>query len=158
MHNDRALVERRIQRELWERVLPLAHPDSRTLNIEAGPDLEHLEPFAPRTKWGAPWATTWFRFSGEIPPDWAGRQVEAVIDLGFHPDAAGFQCEGLLVDLRDDGTFSPLQGIHPRRTNYALDVDPGPVVLHLEAASNPTFAGYQPSRFGLVETAGDRPL
>ena len=158
MHNDRALVERRIQRELWERVLPLAHPDSRALSIEAGPDLQHLEPFAPRTKWGAPWATTWFRFSGEIPPDWAGRQVEAVIDLGFHPDAAGFPCEGLLVDLHDDGTFSPLQGIHPRRTNYALDVDPGPVVLHLEAASNPTFAGYQPSRFGLVETAGDRPL
>jgi alpha-mannosidase len=139
-------------------VLPLAHPHTSALSIEAGPDLDHLEPFMPRTKWGAPWATTWFRFTGEIPPEWAGRHVEAVIDLGFHPDAAGFQCEGLLVDLRDDGSFTPLQGIHPRRTNYELDAVPGPVVLHLEAASNPTFAGYQPSRFGLVETAGDRPL
>ncbi len=158
MHADRDLVEKRIQRELWERVLPLVHSDARTLSIEAGPDLDHLEPFAPRTKWGTPWATTWFRFTGEIPPDWVGRQVEAVIDLGFHPDAAGFQCEGLLVDVHDDGSFSPLQGIHPRRTNYALDAVAGPVVLHLEAASNPTFPGYQPSQFGLLETAGERPL
>jgi alpha-mannosidase len=158
VHADRDLVEKRIQRELWERVLPLVHSDARTLSIEAGPDLDHLEPFAPRTKWGTPWATTWFRFTGEIPPDWVGRQVEAVIDLGFHPDAAGFQCEGLLVDVRDDGSFSPLQGIHPRRTNYALDAVAGPVVLHLEAASNPTFPGYQPSQFGLLETAGERPL
>jgi alpha-mannosidase len=158
VHNDRGLVERRIQRELWERVLPLANPDTRTLSIEAGPALDQLAPFAPRTKWGAPWATTWFRFTGEIPPDWAGQPVEAVIDLGFHPDAAGFQCEGLLVDLHADGTFSPLQGIHPRRTNYALDATPGPLVLHLEAASNPTFAGYRPSSFGLLETAGERPL
>jgi len=158
VHANRDLVEKRIQRELWERVLPLAHSDTRTLSIEAGPDLDHLEPFAPRTKWGAPWATTWFRFTGEIPPEWVGRQVEAVIDLGFHPDAAGFQCEGLLVDVHDDGSFSPLQGIHPRRTNYAVDAVPGPVVLHLEAASNPTFPGYQPSQFGLLETAGERPL
>ncbi|HSM66499.1 MAG TPA: glycoside hydrolase family 38 C-terminal domain-containing protein [Ilumatobacteraceae bacterium] len=158
MHANRDLIEKRIQRELWERVLPLAHPDARPLTIEAGADLDHLEPFTPRTKWGAPWATTWFRFTGEIPTDWAGRRVEAVIDLGFHPDAAGFQCEGLLVDVGDDGSFAPLQGIHPRRTNYAVDAVPGPIVLHLEAASNPTFAGYQPSRFGLVETAGERPL
>jgi alpha-mannosidase len=158
VYANRDLIEKRIQRELWERVLPLAHPDARPLTIEAGADLDHLEPFTPRTKWGAPWATTWFRFTGEIPTDWAGRRVEAVIDLGFHPDAAGFQCEGLLVDVGDDGSFAPLQGIHPRRTNYAVDAVPGPIVLHLEAASNPTFAGYQPSRFGLVETAGDRPL
>jgi alpha-mannosidase len=158
VHANRDLIERRIQRELWERVLPLAHPDTRPVTIEAGPDLEHLEPFAPRTKWGAPWATTWFRFTGEIPDEWEGRPVEAVIDLGFHPDAAGFQCEGLLVDVREDGSFTPLQGIHPRRTNYAIAAAPGPVTLHLEAASNPTFAGYQPSRFGLLETAGERPL
>jgi alpha-mannosidase len=158
VHANRDLVEKRIQREIWERVLPLAHADTRTLSIEAGPDLDHLEPFAPRTKWGAPWATTWFRFTGEIPHEWAGRHVEAIIDLGFHPDAAGFQCEGLLVDVHDDGSFSPLQGIHPRRTNFAVDAVPGPVVLHLEAASNPSFPGYQPSQFGLLETAGERPL
>ena len=158
MHNDRDLVERRIQRELWERVLPLANPDARPLTIEAGPDLDHLEPFAPRTKWGAPWATTWFRFRGEIPAEWADRRVEAVIDLGFHPQAAGFQCEGLLVDVADDGTMTPLQGIHPRRTNFAIAGTPGPVELVLEAASNPAFPSYRPSPLGSLDTAGERPL
>ena len=158
MHDNRELVENRIARELHERVLPLVHVDTRLLRIEAGPDLDHLEPFEVRSKWGAPWATTWFRFSADIPDDWAGHRVEAVIDLGFHPDAAGFQCEGLIVDLHDDGTFSPLQGIHPRRTNYAVDATPGPVQLHLEAASNPSFPGYRPSRFGSLDTAGDRLL
>ncbi|HYN31376.1 MAG TPA: glycoside hydrolase family 38 C-terminal domain-containing protein [Ilumatobacteraceae bacterium] len=158
MHNDRDLVEKRIQRELWERILPLVHVDRRPLTIEAGPDLDHLEPFEAGSSWGAPWATTWFRLSGEIPPEWAGRRVEAVIDLGFHQRAAGFQCEGLLVDVGADGSFRPLQGIHPRRTNYAVDAVVGPLVLHLEAASNPMFPSYTPSHLGSLDTAGDRLL
>ncbi len=158
MHNDRDLVEKRIQRELWERVLPLVHVDRRPLTIEAGPDLDHLAPFEAGSSWGAPWATTWFRLSGEIPPEWAGRRVEAVVDLGFHPNAAGFQCEGLVVDVADDGSFRPLQGIHPRRTNYAVDAVVGPLVLHLEAASNPMFPSYTPSHLGSLDTAGDRLL
>ena len=158
MHNDRDLVEKRIERELWERVLPLVHVDRRPLTIEAGPDLDHLTPFDVGSSWGAPWATTWFRLSGEIPPEWAGRRVEAVIDLGFHPRAAGFQCEALVVEVMPDGSFRPLQGIHPRRTNYAVEAVAGPIVLQLEAASNPSFPGYTPSHLGSLDTAGDRPL
>ncbi len=158
MHNERDLVEKRIQRELWERVLPLVHVDRRPLTIEAGPDLDHLEPFEVGSSWGAPWATTWFRLAGDIPPEWADRRVEAVIDLGFHQLAAGFQCEGLLVDVAADGTVRPLQGIHPRRTNYTVDAVAGPIVLHLEAASNPMFPGYRPSHLGSLDTAGDRQL
>jgi alpha-mannosidase len=158
VHTDRELVERRIDRELWQRVLPLVHVDRRPLQIEAGPDLDHLEPFAPRSPWGPPWATTWFRFTGEVPDEWADRRVEAVIDLGFHPDAAGFQCEGLVVDAGGDGSFRPLQGIHPRRTNYRIEPEPGPVVLHLEAASNPMFPLDTASPFGSLDTAGERPL
>ena len=158
MHANRDLVEKRIQRELWERVLPLVHPDRRLLTIEAGPDVDHLEPFEVGTSWGAPWGTTWFRLTGEIPTDWVGRRIEAVIDLGFHDRAAGFQCEGLVVDLHDDGTFTPLQGIHPRRTNYAVDAVAGPVTLHVEAASNPMFPQFTPSPLGSLDTAGDRTL
>ena len=155
MHANRDLVEKRIQRELWERVLPLVHRHRRSLTIEAGPDVEHLEPFGAGSSWGAPWATTWFRLKGEIPADWVGKRVEAVIDLGFHQRAAGFQCEGLVVDLHDDGTFTPLQGIHPRRTNFAVDATAGPVVLHVEAASNPMFPQFAASSFGSLDTAGD---
>ncbi len=158
MHANRDLVEKRIQRELWERVLPLVHQHQLALTIEAGPDVEHLEPFEAGSSWGSPWATTWFRLTGEIPGEWAGRRVEAVIDLGFHQRAAGFQCEGLVVDLRDDGTFTPLQGIHPRRTNFAVDAIAGPVVLHVEAASNPMFPQFTPSSLGSLDTAGDREL
>jgi len=81
VHNDRDLIDKRIRRELWERVLPLVHADRRALTIEAGPDLDHLDPFTAGSSWGAPWATTWFRFTGEIPSEWEGRRVEAVIDL-----------------------------------------------------------------------------
>ncbi len=158
MHANRDLVEKRIQRELWERVLPLVHPHQRSLTIEAGPDVDHLEPFEAGSSWGAPWATTWFRLTGEIPPDWVGRRVEAVIDLGFHQRAAGFQCEGLVVDLHDDGSFTPLQGIHPRRTNYAVDAVAGTITLHVEAASNPMFPQFTPSSLGSPDTAGDRLL
>ena len=74
MFDDRDLIEKRVQRELWERVLPLVHPDRRPLTITAGPDLDHLEPFEVGSPWGAPWATTWFRFDGTRPDGWAGRR------------------------------------------------------------------------------------
>ncbi|HWM22555.1 MAG TPA: glycoside hydrolase family 38 C-terminal domain-containing protein, partial [Ilumatobacteraceae bacterium] len=88
------------------------------------------------------------------PDHWAGRRVEAVIDLGFHRDAAGFQCEGLVVD--DAGL--PVQGIHPRRTNVAVGSKPGPVVLMVEAASNPSFPQFRPSPLGSPATAGEERL
>ncbi|RLE25495.1 MAG: alpha-mannosidase, partial [Actinobacteria bacterium] len=158
MFDDRELLERRITRELWERVLPLVHAQRRELTIEAGPDLRHLEPFEAGTQWGAPWDTTWFRLTGQIPDDWSGLRVEAVIDLGFNPDAAGFQCEGLVVAVGPNGSTTPLQGIHPRRTNYSVDAVPGPVEVHVEAASNPSFVQFAPSALGSLETAGQAPL
>jgi len=158
VHNDRDLVEKRIHRELWQRVLPLVHRDRRPLIVEAGPDVDHLVPFEAGSSWGTPWATTWFRLTGELPESWADRRVEAVIDLGFNPNAAGFQCEGLVVDLAADGTWTPLQGIHPRRTNYRVASTPGPLTLHVEAASNPMFPQFVPSPLGSPDTAGDRQL
>ena len=37
----------------------------------------------PRSAWGAPWATTWFRFAARSRASGRARRVEAVIDLGF---------------------------------------------------------------------------
>jgi len=158
VHDDRALVDKRIERELWQRVLPLVNPERRRLTVEAGPDPDHLEPFEPGSKWGAPWATTWFRLTGDVPAEWSGRRVEAVIDLGFHQRAAGFQSEGMVADVAADGTITPLQGIHPRRTNYPLPGTSGPVELLVEAASNPMFPQFVPSRRGDPATAGEEPL
>ena len=111
-------------------------------------------PFAIGERWSRPWGTTWFRFSVDVPAELAGPQLEAVIDLGFHPDSAGFQSEGLVWI---DG--QPVQGIHPRRRGLPLpNVGPGPFTFYVEAASNPAFLGYTPSQLGSLDTAGDKPI
>ena len=106
MQVDRGVVEERVTRELYERVLPLVERERAGLSITAGASLDEQAPFTAGSLWGPPWGTTWFVFTGSIPEHWAGKRVEAIIDLGFRSDAAGFQCEGLIVDggrLRSEG-------------------------------------------------------
>ncbi len=154
MHDDRELVEERITRELTERVLPLVHPQRRSLAVEAGAALDQLGPFAVGQPWGRPWATTWFRFTGEVPMAWSGRRVEALLDLGFRADSPGFQCEGLVRDAKG----RPVQGVHPRRQAVLVTSGPGPVELVVEAAANPLFPQFRPSPLGDPATAGTDPL
>ena len=165
MHNDLKLVEARVRREFNERVLPALYHDVIPLTVAAwdapGEPVSFDEamtgayrPFAVGEHWSRPWGTTWFRFSVDVPAAISGPQLEAVIDLGFHPDSAGFQSEGLVWI---DG--QPVQGIHPRRTGLPLpDVGPGPFTFFVEAASNPAFPGYRPSPLGSLTTAGEKPL
>ncbi len=162
MHNDLTLVEARIERELHERVLPAVYRDSAPMAVAAwevpGEPVSFDEamgsdyrPMAIGSHWSRPWGTTWFRFSVDVPKALAGPQLEAVIDLGFHPDSAGFQSEGLVWI---DG--EPVQGIHPRRSGVPLpQIDPGPFTFFVEAASNPAFPGFKPSPLGSLATAGD---
>src|SRR4029453_13717822 len=94
MHYDRGVVESRIDRTIRERVLPAVYPVSVPLTVESwtcpggpvpggGGLAAPSEPAAVGDPWGPPWGTTWFRFTGEVPAEWAGRAVEAVVDLGF---------------------------------------------------------------------------
>lgn len=165
MHNELKIVEARIQRELHERVLPAVYHHAIPLTVEAwdvpGEPVSYEEamegdyrPFVVGDHWSRPWGTTWFRFSVDVPPELAGPELEAVIDLGFHPDAAGFQSEGLVWI---DGL--PVQGIHPRRTGLPLPkIAPGAFTFFVEAASNPAFPGYRPSPLGTLASAGTKPL
>ncbi|HEY0518666.1 MAG TPA: hypothetical protein VGC84_04160, partial [Ilumatobacteraceae bacterium] len=165
MHNDLSLVEARLRRELAERVLPAVYRDSIALDVAAwdvpGEPVSFDEamrgdyrPFMVGDHWSRPWGTTWFRFSVDVPQAFVGPQLEAVIDLGFHQDAAGFQSEGLVWI---DGL--PVQGIHPRRTALPLPkVAAGAFTFFVEAASNPAFPGYRRSALGSLQTAGDKPL
>ena len=103
MHDDSALVERRLRRELAERLLPAMYPRTVPMTVEAwdtpGEPVPYAEamaalasqarPFRIGDKWGRPWGTTWFRFTADVPADWVGDGLEAVVDLGFHPDSAG---------------------------------------------------------------------
>ncbi|MFH8369973.1 alpha-mannosidase [Streptomyces sp. NPDC018031] len=170
MHSDRAVTEARLKRVLEERIRPAIHPESVPLTVgmwqapgEPVPVAEGLA--APRTpievgaEWGPPWGTSWFTVTGTVPHAWAGRTVEALLDLGFDENMPGFQCEGLVY--RPDG--SPVKGLNPRNqwVRIGAPVAGGEEVeLHVEAASNPVLLDYHPFRpteLGDRETAGSEP-
>src|SRR5690242_15998869 len=112
MHDDRLLVEQRIARILRDRLRPAIHGERAPLALEVWhvpgepvPPAEAIAaayaPAAPGQEWGPAWGTSWFHVTGTVPAAWAGRPVEALVDLGFggHP---GFSAEGLVH--RPDGT------------------------------------------------------
>ncbi|TDE59270.1 alpha-mannosidase [Nonomuraea mesophila] len=171
MHDDRDLVEARLKRVLNERIRPALYPESVPLEVavwhapdEPVPVAEGLaatpEPIAVGDAWGVPWGTSWFTVTGTVPREWAGRTVEALLDLGFDEDMPGFQCEGLVY--LPDG--APVKGLNPRNqwVRVGAPVKGGEQVrLHVEAASNPVILGrhpFQPTRLGDKETAGSDPL
>lgn len=170
MHDDRTLVESRLKRVLDERIRPAVYPESVPLEVavwnapgEPVPVEEGLaaptEPIEVGARWGAPWGTSWFTVTGTVPEAWAGRTVEALLDLGFDENMPGFQCEGLVY--RPDG--SPVKGLNPRNqwVRVAAPAEGGEYVdLRIEAASNPVILDYhpfRPTRLGDKETAGSEP-
>lgn len=170
MHDDRKLVEARLRRVLDERIRPAVYPESVPLRVavwhapgEPVPVEEGLTaepaPIEVGARWGVPWGTSWFRVTGTVPEAWAGRTVEALLDLGFDENMPGFQCEGLVY--RPDGT--PVKGLNPRNqwVRIGAPVEGGEEVrLHIEAASNPVILDYHPFRPTLLgdrDTAGHEP-
>jgi alpha-mannosidase len=173
MHDDRRVIEARLDRTLRERIRPAVYPEAVPLTVEVWhvpgepvPVAEGLaapyEKAAVGEAWGPAWGTSWFRFTGEVPAGWAGKTVEAVLDLGFTKPGPGFSAEGLVY--RPDG--SPVKGLHPKshwvRINdtqvASLGDKPTVVVeLYVEAAANPLIVG-PVTPLGDPETAGDAPL
>ena len=72
------------------------------------------EPFELGQSWGGAWDTTWFKMRAEIPADWKGSEVAALIDLGG-ADMVGFTAEGLIWDGDD-----PVQGLHLKHREYVV--------------------------------------
>ncbi|MGW2550741.1 alpha-mannosidase [Streptomyces sp. NPDC001635] len=171
MHDERRRIEERVERVQNQRIKPAIYAASVPLDVAAwqapGEPVPFTEaaaaayaPFTMDTPWGPPWGTTWFRMSGRVPENWAGKRVEAVIDLGFVGDWPGNQAEAL-VHLTD-GT--PLKAVNPLN-QYVPIADPavGGEEIHylVEAASNPDIlaGGFaRPTPLGDVLTAGDKPL
>ena len=170
MHDDRRLVEERLERALRERIRPATYAATAPLELEVWqvpgepvPVADALAagyaPFATGTRWGAPWSTSWFRATGTVPAEWAGRRVEAILDLGFVGDWPGNQAEALVHDL--DGR--PIKGVAPRN-QYVPVANPAgggeEVGLLIEAAANPDIlaGGFLPTTLGDRLTAGDEPL
>ncbi|QMU96510.1 alpha-mannosidase [Microbacterium esteraromaticum] len=169
MHEETSLTVGRVNRVLLERVRPAVHSARVPLEIAAhqlpgepvapteGLALE-FEPFTAGTMWGPAWGTTWFRVRGQVPAEWTGRRIEALIDLGFDINMTGFQCEALAY--RPDGT--PIKSINPRNQWLPVDVAPGGAVeFYLEGASNPVLLDYHPflpTQEGDIRTSSPEPL
>ncbi len=171
MHDDTSLTVGRVSRVLDERIRPAIHAESVPLTVEVhqlpGEPIAPAEGLAldyrPTTvgqMWGPAWGTTWFKVTGTVPHEWAGRRVEALIDLGFDVNMTGFQCEALVY--RPDGT--PIKSINPR--NQWVPIVPQAdgdeqVELYLEAASNPVLLDYHPflpTQEGDILTSSPEPL
>ena len=154
MHDDISLTTGRVKRVLDERIRPMVYSDSIPLEVSwhelTGEPIPALEGIAldytetqVGTQWGAAWGTTWFKLRGQVPEHWAGRRVEAVIDLGFDINMSGFQCEGLIY--RPDGVT--IKALNPRNqwVPVSESADGGEQLeLFLEAASNPVLLDYHP--------------
>ncbi|UGS25958.1 alpha-mannosidase [Microbacterium resistens] len=175
MHEETSLTVGRANRVLTERIRPAIHSARVPLEISAhalpgepiapadGLGLDY-EPFAAGQQWGPAWGTTWFRVRGEVPAAWAGRRVEAVIDLGFDVNMTGFQCEALVYRRGADGEPVPVKSLNPR--NQWVPVVPvaeggESVELFLEGASNPVLLDYHPflpTQEGDIRTSSPEPL
>src|ERR1700710_1532559 len=108
MHDDRVQVEARIRRVLNERLRPAVYGATAPLALESWeapgepvPAAEGIAASYSETKtgehWGPPWGTTWFHLTGRVPEEWAGQEVEAIVDLGFAQDRPGFSAEALAM-------------------------------------------------------------
>lgn len=154
MHDDTSLTTGRVKRVLQERVRPAIYSDSLPLTVSwhelpgepvtpaEGLTLDY-SPTQVGTPWGAAWGTTWFHLEGQVPASWAGRRVEAVIDLGFDVNMTGFQCEGLIY--RPDGIT--IKALNPRNQWVPIAesaTGSEQVDLYLEAASNPILLDHHP--------------
>ncbi|PFG30518.1 alpha-mannosidase [Paramicrobacterium agarici] len=171
MHDDTNLTVGRATRVLNERVSAAIYSSAVPLSVsahalagkpitpEVGLALE-FTPFEVDSAWGPAWGTTWFKLTGSVPAEWAGRRVEARVDLGFDTNMTGFQCEALAY--RADGT--PVKSINPRNQWIPIaDAAEGgePIELYLEAASNPVLLDYHPflpTQEGDIETSSPKPL
>ncbi|GGS11017.1 alpha-mannosidase [Streptomyces nojiriensis] len=168
MHDDRSITEHRLRRVLEERVKPAVHSRAVPLTVERWeapgepvPVAEGLaadyEPCAIGDPWGPAWGTTWFRVTGTVPADWAGRTVEAVLDLGFDRMMPGFQCEGL-VHRADGGEVKALNPYNDW-VRVADRAEGGEQVeWYVEAASNPVLVDHAATYEGDLPTSGDQPL
>ncbi len=163
MHTDHDLIEQRVRKALERRIRPEIYGPARPLTVSAweapgavgyrAARAATYRPFAVGDAWGAPWSTTWFALAGEVPAEWEGESVEAVIDLGWPGGSPGFSCEGLVYD----GDGNELKGLAARSCWVPVPAGTKQLRLWLEAAANPRIDEAFPL-LGDPATAGGEPL
>ncbi|HET6645234.1 MAG TPA: alpha-mannosidase [Fimbriimonadales bacterium] len=106
------ITERRVRQFVQTLLLPNIETDSAELSVEfcetAHPDQRAAErgefrPVGKGFKWGPVWRSVWFRASGEVPKEWAGRDVVAHLEVG-----------GERTVWQDGVPMRGIDGQHPR--------------------------------------------
>jgi alpha-mannosidase len=90
-------------------------------------------PFAAGQMWGSLWDTVWFRFRGQLPKSWKGREVVALVRLTA-VGGEGFTAEGLIYQ-----NGLPVRAININRREVALSASAEGgerFEFFIEAASN----------------------
>ncbi len=154
-----------LERFVTEVVGPAIHPRQLPLEVAAhhlhGEPITAAEalgreflPFAVGDWWGGMWDTTWFRFRGSVPMEWAGGDVAALIHLGGHR-TVGFSAEGLIW-----AGGQVVQGLHHRHRRFLLGPANGgeSVEFYVEAAANPVPSQYRTDRPELLPDYAGPPL
>ncbi len=170
MHDDVLKTEGRIKNTLQQRLRPRVQAERETCSVSAFVSGEPVgvsealsasyTPVQPGLKWGAPWSTTWFQISGQVPSRWRGMRVEATVDLGFNDRGPGFQAEGLVFS--PDG--KPVKAVQPKNNWVAVETGDLPAAwsCFVEAVAMPSFlVRREPSRSALLgdrATMGTEPL
>ncbi|MER7794770.1 glycoside hydrolase family 38 C-terminal domain-containing protein [Streptomyces sp. NPDC097640] len=155
------MLEERIAAFLAQRLRPALYPHRIPLDVGAWhlpgePVPAHValradyEPFSVGDPWGQPWSTSWFTLRATVPKRWAGRRVEAVLDLGGGEDARP-------QALVRDAYGAPLRGLgagHPDPVLVAGRAHGGDDVrLFVEASVTATAADALPLRVGRADLA-----
>jgi len=132
-----AMVKAVVRPAIYGERIPLAafahHVRGEPITVSDARRRDYV-PFAVGQEWGGAWDTTWFRLQASIPPEWAGSEVVALVDLGG-AGMVGFTAEGLVWD-----GDQPRQGLHLKHREYvvARPAEGGEAIeLWVEAAANP---------------------
>lgn len=146
MHKHPDITEGRIKAAIERRLRPSVYPHTAPVTISAwdvgGEPVPYdyaaaaeYRPFAVGDKWGGAWDTTWFRITGTVPDDWAGRDVRLRIDLGPEPTwAEGISCEGLVYE---NGRPTTAVNLYHDDALHLTSVKGGEAIeAYVEAAAN----------------------
>jgi alpha-mannosidase len=156
--------------QLWRKQVPLQasvyQPNAGPRDYREGAiapeeaaDFDYT-PVEPGFAWGPVWSDAWFRFTGEIPAEWAGKAVVALLDCGAEAivwegddpiqGIDGNHREFLLAQEAEGGANVSLivqaTGMNPSVSVHGAPKDPSPTPFVFRQAA---LAVYDPERFGL---------
>ncbi|MGH2703612.1 MAG: alpha-mannosidase [Actinomycetota bacterium] len=145
MHDRSGFIRARAKRLLDDHLTPSVYAGRVPLGVEiqelGGEPISpgeaaagQFRPFRTGEVWGGAWDTAWFRLRGRIPTEWRGREVVALIDIGYD-GLPGFGAEALIWE-----GDRPVRGISPHHREHTVAAPARggeSVEIMVEAAANP---------------------